>query len=253
MSTVRSRAHRERTPPGAQLPCHGQCALHAWLVTQAQHVRLRCRGVVEHVSGVCRALAVAQHVHPHPQVEVVAQALPSARGAAAAGAAAPADAPPGGPGGAPQMTLPEGRGQQGPSVEVSPSGPAAPGGGAQGGAGGGRGGSLGAAGDPTSSAAGDLAGATSNVVPRGDPTRDPLRQQVHAWLSQRQMPRHQHCGVTAAQARMQRAPLLYQHSQSADKSALVKPHPLLALLSSWPHVFDWSTTCCPALAVSSWA
>jgi len=47
------------------------------------------------------------------QVEVVAQALPAGRGAAAAaGAGAPADAPPGGPG-APLLTLPEGRGQQG--------------------------------------------------------------------------------------------------------------------------------------------
>ena len=90
------------------------------------------------------ACAVGQHVLSLAQVEVVAQALPSARGAATAGAAAPADTPPGGPGGPPHMTLPEGRGQQGPSVEVSPSAPggAAPGG-AQGGAAGGRGGRLG--------------------------------------------------------------------------------------------------------------
>lgn len=131
----------------------------------------------------CGACADTQYVHSLAQVEVVAQALPSARGAATAGAAAPADTPPGGAGGAPQMTLPEGRGQQGPSVEVSPSAPggAAPGG-AQGGAAGGRGGGLGAAGEPASSA-GDLAGASSNVVPRGDPTREPLRQQARAWLT----------------------------------------------------------------------
>jgi len=102
------------------------------------------------------------------QVEVVAQALPAGRGAAAAaGAGAPADAPPGGPG-APLLTLPEGRGQQGPSVEVAPSGPAA------GGAGAGRGGAPGA-GEP---AGPDLAGAGGRAAPRGDLTREPLRAQV---------------------------------------------------------------------------
>jgi hypothetical protein len=105
---------------------------------------------------------------PGAQVEVVAQALPAGRGAAAAaGAGAPADAPPGAPG-APLLTLPEGRGQQGPSVEVAPSGPAA------GGAGAGRGGAPGA-GEP---AGADLAGAGGRAAPRGDLTREPLRAQV---------------------------------------------------------------------------